>query len=148
MVLKIDFFFKELDSPDADRIREIESLTADENNSEFSKKFGEIKETQFSLSDALWTCSDMFGRSAHKFSHRRILLFTRDDNPHSSDVGKAQQAKTKARDLAENGITIDLMHMTPAVNTKFKLDFYQVSDCRFLSELLEYIPFTLHGNQL
>ena len=115
-----------MDSPDADRIRELETLTNDGDNSEFTKRFGEAKETGFSLSDALWTCSDMFGRSAHKFSHRRILLFTREDSPHATDVSKTQQAKTKARDLADNGITIDLMHMAPPGDTKFKLDFYQV----------------------
>ena len=94
--------------------------------------FGEAKETSFSLSDALWTCSDMFGRSAHKFSHRRILLFTREDNPHVTDVSKTQLAKTKARDLADNGITIDLMHMAPPEGAKFQLGFYQVNLINFV----------------
>ena len=115
-----------MDSPDADRIRELEALTNDGDNSEFTKRFGEVKETGFSLSDALWTCSDMFGRSAHKNSHRRILLFTREHAPHATDASKTQQAKTKARDLADNGITIDLMHMAPPGGAKFQLEFYQV----------------------
>ena len=79
----------------------------------------------------------MFGRAAQKFSHRRILLFTREDNPHADEPSMILQAKTKARDLADNGISIDLMHMTPQQGGKFDPTFYQVS-----SEL-NYFSFNL-----
>ncbi|XP_045410759.1 X-ray repair cross-complementing protein 6 isoform X2 [Lemur catta] len=44
-------------------------------------------------------------------SHKRIMLFTNEDNPHGNDSAKASRARTKAGDLRDTGIFLDLMHL-------------------------------------
>ena len=41
----------------------------------------------YTMADALWTCSNMFASCSVKLASRRILLFTNNDHPHSTDVG-------------------------------------------------------------
>lgn len=44
-------------------------------------------------------------------SHKRIMLFTNEDDPHGDDSAKASRARTKASDLRDTGIYLDLMHL-------------------------------------
>lgn len=39
------------------------------------------------------------------------MLFTNEDNPHGNDSAKASRARTKAGDLRDTGIFLDLMHL-------------------------------------
>lgn len=57
----------------------------------------------YSLGEALWQCSNLFSNVKLKLSHKRIMLFTNEDNPHSTDSAKTTQARAKARDLRETG---------------------------------------------
>ena len=79
----------------------------------------------YTMADALWTCSNMFASCSVKLASRRILLFTNNDHPHSTDVALQvsaedgclgsltlllqRQAQTKARDLRSIGVSIDLL---------------------------------------
>ena len=79
---------------------------------DFKKDYGHC--SAFSLSDVFWTCSTMlatryqgtksavviewfiaspFVCSGAKFSHRRILLFTNNDNPHSASPALQVQSQ-------------------------------------------------------
>lgn len=49
--------------------------------------------------------------SKYTLAHRRILLFTATDNPHEGNIHLQNQARTKAKDLHESNIDIDLMHI-------------------------------------
>ncbi|KAJ7370949.1 X-ray repair cross-complementing protein 6 [Desmophyllum pertusum] len=51
---------------------------------------------------------------SQKIGHKRVMLFTNNDNPHADDPALQRQAKTKSRDLSEIGIAIELMHIQPS----------------------------------
>lgn len=117
------YVYQELDFPDANRILDLEKFLEDDSCDNFATTFGH--NTGYSLNDVLWTCSNMFSKSSQKVGHKRIMLFTNNDNPHADNPSLQRQAKTKSRDLSEIGIEIDLMHMQPP-NRAFDASlFYQ-----------------------
>lgn len=102
------YVFQELGEPGAERVLETDELMEMEPE-EFERKYGHSKD--FSLADALWTCSIIFSNCTSKLAHKRILLFTCEDSPHENDKQLQLQAKTKAKDLFDVGIDTDLMHI-------------------------------------
>lgn len=67
--------------------------------------------SDYSLSEVLWVCANLFSDVQFKMSHKRIMLFTNEDDPHGNDSAKASRARTKASDLRDTGIFLDLMHL-------------------------------------
>lgn len=67
----------------------------------FRKSFGHSAD--YSLGEAFWVCSNLFSDVRLKMSHKRIMLFTNEDNPHGQDSVNAKFARTKAADLRETG---------------------------------------------
>lgn len=102
------YIYQELDQPGAPRILELEEM-CEENFKTFTVDFGHSQ--AYSLSEALWTCQNMFANSTQKVNSKRILLFTCNDNPHAGNTQLQRQAKTKASDLNETGIDLELMHL-------------------------------------
>nr|XP_006811758.1 PREDICTED: X-ray repair cross-complementing protein 6-like [Saccoglossus kowalevskii] len=102
-------YSQKLDQPCASRILELEEFLENDDNNDFATRYGHSSD--FHLSDALWTCSNMFSSSTQKIGHKRVLLFTNNDDPHADNIPLQRQAKTKAKDLHELGIDLDLMHM-------------------------------------
>lgn len=117
------YVYQELDFPDANRILDLEKFLEDDSCDNFATRFGH--NTGYSLNDVLWTCSNMFSKSSQKVGHKRIMLFTNNDNPHADNPSLQRQAKTKSRDLSEIGIEIDLMHMQPPDRAFDASLFYQ-----------------------
>lgn len=117
------YMYQELDSPDANRILDLEKFLEDDSCDNFATKFGH--NTGFSINDVLWTCSSMFAKSSQKIGHKRVMLFTNNDNPHADDPALQRQAKTKSRDLSEIGIAIELMHIQPSDRSFDSSLFYQ-----------------------
>lgn len=117
------YVYQELDFPDANRILDLEKFLEDDSCDNFATRFGH--NTGYSLNDVLWTCSNMFSKSSQKVGHKRIMLFTNNDNPHADNPSLQRQAKTKSRDLSEIGIEIDLMHMQPPNHAFDASLFYQ-----------------------
>ena len=103
------YIYQDLDTPDAPRIKQLEEMLEGDGYNDFDATFGHSN--NFSLSDVLWTCSTMLANSAYKYGHKRILLFTNNDHPHERRPDLQRQARAKAKDLAENNIDIELMHM-------------------------------------
>jgi ATP-dependent DNA helicase 2 subunit 1 len=103
------YVLQDLDTPDAPRIKQIEDMLRVDSMESFAEEYGHSD--HYSLSDVFWTCSNLLSDSASKNSHKRIILFTNNDQPHSSNPSLQRQAKTKAKDLAENGVEIELMHI-------------------------------------
>ena len=65
--------------------------------------------------------------SKYTLAHRRILLFTVSDNPHGGNMQLEIQAKTKAKDLRDSNIEIDLFPIKKA-GTEFDFSlFYKVN---------------------
>ncbi|GIZ02338.1 hypothetical protein CEXT_474221 [Caerostris extrusa] len=98
------YVFHDLCEPGAERVLEIEELMSMDPVG-FQESYAHSPD--FSLADALWVCSII----KYTLAHKRILLFTATDNPHEKSAHFQLQARTKAKDLHESNIDIDLMHI-------------------------------------
>ncbi|XP_016126003.1 X-ray repair cross-complementing protein 6-like [Sinocyclocheilus grahami] len=103
------YVYHDLDSPGSQRLLDIEKLLG-EKGAQFAEKTMGSGET--SLGDALWCCSNLYSDIKLRLSHKRLMIFTCRDDPHRGDGAKDRQARTKAADLKETGVVIDLMHLT------------------------------------
>ncbi|XP_077308653.1 X-ray repair cross-complementing protein 6 isoform X2 [Lithobates pipiens] len=99
----------DLDTPGAKRVLDLDKYREEKGRCFFSDTIGHSMD--YSLGEALWQCSNLFSNVKLKLSHKRIMLFTNEDNPHSTDSAKTTQARAKARDLRETGIFLDLLHL-------------------------------------
>ncbi|NXE06820.1 XRCC6 protein, partial [Lophotis ruficrista] len=91
----------------AKRVLELDQYKGDEGRVLFRETFGH--NADYSLGEALWACSNLFSDVRVRLSHKRIMLFTNEDDPHAS--AKAKLARTRAGDLRDTGIILDLMHL-------------------------------------
>lgn len=126
--------FADLDVPDADRIIRLEQLI----NTDFVGRFGHAdKETP--LGDALWTCSTIFGSCSVKVGTKRVFLFTNNDNPNSDSPSLQAQAKQRAMDLRQLGISIELFPLNrgnlPFLGSKFYVDVIDAGEEGDLDQL-------------
>ncbi|XP_028603564.2 X-ray repair cross-complementing protein 6 isoform X1 [Podarcis muralis] len=103
------YVLQDLDNPGAKRVLELAKYTGEQGRALFRKSFGHSAD--YSLGEAFWVCSNLFSDVRLKMSHKRIMLFTNEDNPHGQDSVNAKFARTKAADLRETGIYLDLMHL-------------------------------------
>ncbi|KFV55965.1 X-ray repair cross-complementing protein 5, partial [Gavia stellata] len=103
------YVLQELDNPGAKRVLELDQYRGDEGRVLFRETFGH--NADYSLGEALWACSNLFSDVQVRLSHKRIMLFTNEDDPHANDSAKAKLARTRAGDLRDTGIILDLMHL-------------------------------------
>ncbi|XP_063796528.1 X-ray repair cross-complementing protein 6 [Pseudophryne corroboree] len=107
--IKHTYVLHDLDTPGAKRILDLDKYREAKGRLYFSETIGHSED--FSLGDALWQCSNLFSKVKLQMSHKRIMLFTNEDNPHSNDAAKTTQARIKAKDLRDTGIFLDLMNL-------------------------------------
>ncbi|XP_062931127.1 X-ray repair cross-complementing protein 6 [Cynocephalus volans] len=103
------YVLQELDNPGAKRVLELDRFKGQQGKKHFQDLMGHGSD--YSLSEVLWVCANLFSDVQFKMSHKRIMLFTNEDNPHGDDSAKASRARTKASDLRDTGIFLDLMHL-------------------------------------
>ncbi|XDC50654.1 hypothetical protein R6Z07M_001836 [Ovis aries] len=103
------YILQELDNPGAKRVQELDKFKGQEGKKYFQDQIGHSSD--YSLSEVLWVCANLFSDVQFKMSHKRIMLFTNEDDPHGDDSAKASRARTKAGDLRDTGIFLDLMHL-------------------------------------
>lgn len=103
------YVLQELDTPGAKRVLELDKFKGSTGKTYFQTQMGHGAE--YSLNEVLWVCANLFSSVQFKMSHKRIMLFTNEDDPHRGDSAKASRARTKAGDLRETGIFLDLMHL-------------------------------------
>eukprot|EP00049_Salpingoeca_infusionum_P001630 m.49748 g.49748 ORF g.49748 m.49748 type:complete len:663 (+) comp11118_c0_seq2:97-2085(+) len=115
------YVLSELDLPSAEQIQNLEEIA--DGRFDFEGAIGSSDD--YSLKNALWTCSNLFASVRQRIETKRILLFTNNDNPHLTQDDARKQASTQARDLVDMGIDIDLLHMSkPGQSFDLKL-FYK-----------------------
>ncbi|KFP48581.1 X-ray repair cross-complementing protein 5, partial [Cathartes aura] len=85
----------------AKRVLELDQYRGDEGQVLFRETFGH--NADYSLGEALWACSNLFSDVRVRLSHKRIMLFTNEDDPHANDSAKAKLARTRAGDLRDTG---------------------------------------------
>ncbi|XP_035167011.1 X-ray repair cross-complementing protein 5 [Oxyura jamaicensis] len=103
------YVLQDLDNPGAKRVLELDQYRGEEGQALFRETFGH--NADYSLGEALWACSNLFSDVRVRLSHKRIMLFTNEDNPHANDSAKAKLARTRAGDLRDTGIILDLLHL-------------------------------------
>ncbi|XP_055518954.1 X-ray repair cross-complementing protein 6 isoform X1 [Leucoraja erinacea] len=103
------YVLHDLDTPGAKRVLELDGYQGKKGNKMFKEDLGHSRDV--SVGDALWACSNLFSDVKLKLSHKRIMLFTNNDDPHANDSSKARMARTKASDLRETGIILDLLNL-------------------------------------
>jgi len=101
------YIFQELAQPGRQSVLDIEEILEGENHGDFETRFGHADTC--SISDALWTCSNMFSACTQKLATKRLYLFTHNDNPLPGNQQHKRQAAAKAEDLRQNGIDITLL---------------------------------------
>ncbi|XP_036428762.1 X-ray repair cross-complementing protein 6 [Colossoma macropomum] len=106
------YVYHDLDSPGARWVQEIDSLRGEKGAQLAAETMGLGGSGETSLGDALWCCSNLYSDIKLRLSHKRLMIFTCRDNPHGGDSARDRQARTKAVDLKETGVVIDLMHLT------------------------------------
>merc|ERR1719335_830336 len=97
--------------PNATRIRELETELK-RTQQGFQERYG--CDAGVPLSDVFWTCSTIFSQSVTNSRQwaPRIFLFTVNDKPYSSSEQR-EAAMTRARDLTEQGVVIELFALPP-----------------------------------
>ncbi|KAG8436475.1 hypothetical protein GDO86_007535 [Hymenochirus boettgeri] len=106
------YVLHDLDTPGSKRILDLDKYTEEKGRALFRETIG--CSGNYSVGEALWLCSNLFSNVKVKMSYKRIMLFTNEDNPHANDQAKSLQARTKANDLKETGIFLDLMNLEKA----------------------------------
>lgn len=114
--------YHNLDQPCASRILALEDIE-ETGWKNFDKVYGQS--TDYSLSDALWTCADMFSKCTQTLNMRRVMLFTNNDDPHAGNTARQVQARTKASDLYNTGIDLELIHLVRPGQTFDVNKFYK-----------------------
>eukprot|EP01133_Synstelium_polycarpum_P007225 gene7225-8394_t len=111
----------DLDIPDPKIILQLEDILDGD-----LALFGGSAKKEFSFCDALWTCSTMFSNCNIKVSHKRIFLFTNEDNPNAYNENLRNVSFQRAKDLADLGIEIELFSMDKADDDRFEFSrFYE-----------------------
>ncbi|XP_058872048.1 X-ray repair cross-complementing protein 5 isoform X1 [Acipenser ruthenus] len=103
------YVYHDLDTPGARRVLDLHSFQGEKGQTLFQETLG--CSADFSLQEALWVCSNLFSDVKTRLSHKRVMLFTNQDNPHAEDSGKARLARSKASDLRDTGVVLDLMNL-------------------------------------
>ena len=114
------YVYQELAPPDAQRIKELQTVVQRKNI-----KLTPARQESL-LVEALWLCHDMFTRTkTTAAADRRIFLFTDEDQPNQRQPQDQRRAIQRAKDLAEQNITIELFPFNkPQGKFDFRL-FYQ-----------------------
>jgi len=95
------YVLQDLDNPGAKRVLELDRFKGQQGKKHFRDTIGHGSD--YSLSEVLWVCANLFSDVQFKMSHKRIMLFTNEDDPHGNDSAKASRARTKASDLRDTG---------------------------------------------
>ncbi|KAJ3175853.1 X-ray repair cross-complementing protein 6 [Geranomyces variabilis] len=98
----------DLGTAEVDRILELEKIGKDPKNP------GVGSSSNYSLADVFWHCSTMFSISAPRGSSKRIFLITHNDQPHAGNPTLLQNVRTRAKDLEDLGISIELFPINTA----------------------------------
>lgn len=123
------YVFQDLDQPGAQRILELENLL-NLKYEDFKKEYGHS--SQYSLAEALWTCSSIFSSCTLRLGEKKVILFTNNDDPHSGNQQFQRHAKEKAKDLKDLGIVIELVNLKMEGSTFDVATFYR--DVLFLGD--------------
>ena len=118
------YLLADLDIPIADDVKALKSLVEDEH--EFKKLFVASGES-VSIGQVLFCANQIFTTRAPNFSSRRLFIVTNEDDPHVSDKALKANAATRAKDLYDLGVIIELFPISKPGKDFNRAKFYDVS---------------------
>ncbi|CAG8432921.1 6067_t:CDS:10 [Diversispora eburnea] len=108
------YVLQNMDLSDIHRVMELNNI----------QEYG-ITDEQYPLGDVFWVCSELFNSvTSPTVRTKRIFLITNEDNPHSTKPVLRSAAITRARDLIESKIEIDLFSIDKPDSTFNLHSFY------------------------
>ncbi|OMJ95374.1 hypothetical protein SteCoe_1293 [Stentor coeruleus] len=99
MELENIYVLQDLASPDAQRIKELQTL--------LDQGWHPYGHGEALLVNALWVCHDILAQNKNS-ANRRILLFTDEDRPNANHPREIDIAVQRAKDLAQQDISLEL----------------------------------------
>lgn len=116
-----------VDLPDVRKILDLEELeqglTYFKLDNVFEERLGSSGD--FDLGHAFHMASNMFSASGQKNAKKFVYLITCQDNPHAGNHQLVNMAKTRARDLTDLQISIELFGVNPSATSNFDISkFY------------------------
>uniref|UniRef100_A0A7N8XIH4 DNA helicase n=1 Tax=Mastacembelus armatus TaxID=205130 RepID=A0A7N8XIH4_9TELE len=102
------YVYHNLDEPGAKRVQDVDALRGEKGAQLAAETMGS---GETSLGDALWCCSNLYSDIKLRLSYKCLMIFTCRDDPHGGNGAKNRQARTKASDLKDTGVNINLMHL-------------------------------------
>lgn len=114
------YILHDVAQPSAERIIQLETLSKKETfKKAYDDLFGSAQMKDYSLNEALWTCSNLFANSPQRLTIKRVFIFTCNDQPHASNLTLERQAKQRAKDLNDVGIEVEVFPILTETRTKF-----------------------------
>ncbi|CAK8674751.1 unnamed protein product [Clavelina lepadiformis] len=113
------FVWQKLDIPSVKSITELRDMQKI-NAADFDTQFG--NESRKQMSEVFWESLNMLSATSYKLAAKSLIVFTWNDNPHFGDNNAKKRAKTKAQDLHDHDVDIQVM----SFNKNFKYEpFYK-----------------------
>ena len=117
------YLLADLDVPSVQEVKAIKTLIEDPE--EYEKVTVPAKEI-VSLSNILFYANQIFSTRAGSFNSRRLFLVTDNDNPHKGNKKEDSTAATRAKDLYDLGVVIELFPVTRPGEEFDRARFYNV----------------------
>ncbi|ORX98230.1 ATP-dependent DNA helicase ii [Basidiobolus meristosporus CBS 931.73] len=103
------YVLQNLESPDATNIKLIENLV---NNFDKLRSTVTPSKTELPLGNVFWACSSVLSSwSGINVSSKKIMLITNEDNPNRGNGVLQKAAKTRAKDLYDAQVEIELINL-------------------------------------
>jgi ATP-dependent DNA helicase 2 subunit 1 len=118
------YVLTDLDVPSASDVKLIKNIVEDEE--EAAKLFVPTEDTVM-MSNVLFCANQIFTTKAPNFGSRRLFIITDRDNPHSDDDAMRTAAATRAKDLYDLGVVIELFPIAKPGQEFDRTIFYDVS---------------------
>lgn len=115
------YLLTDLDVPDANDVRTLKQLVEEEWE---AKKLLVPSSEPVPMSNVLLCANQIFTTKAPNFLSRRLFIVTDNDNPHPVDKSARTAAVTRAKDLYDLGVTIDLFPVSTASHNFEPKTFY------------------------
>lgn len=113
----------DLNIPEADDVKRLRDLFEDE---EESRKLLVPSAEPPSMANVLFCANQIFTTRAPNFSSRRLFIVTDNDDPHGQEKALRTSAATRAKDLYDLGVLIELFPIS-RINRDFdRTRFYDV----------------------
>ncbi|CAJ0750347.1 18562_t:CDS:10 [Entrophospora sp. SA101] len=130
------YVLQNIDSLDIHRIKELNEIIS--GDFDFEEQIG-IWDGEFPFGDVFWVCGDIFNLLiSPTIKTKRIFLITDCDNPHPMNEYLRSTAITRAKDLIESKIGINIFGINTKAGELFNLDAFYTEILSLNNDITNY----------